>query len=216
MSKTFLTTCLLAVLTVLPARAENAAAIEHLAALPDAPRPAVLAAALAAREALLARAEVARPHLMTIIDYTRPSTERRLWVIDLQAGKVLFHELVAHGRNSGGNLARAFSNTPDSLMTSLGAFLTGTTYVGTNGYSLRLLGLDPGLNDNAMTRAIVMHGADYVSAATAARLGRLGRSWGCPAVPSTVARPLIDRIKGGSIVYAYGPASAPASHASPR
>jgi hypothetical protein len=90
-------------------------------------------------------------------------------------------------------------------MTSLGLFVTDATYVGRNGYSLRLHGLEPGVNDNAYDRAIVMHGAEYVSRELAKRLGRLGRSLGCPALPVAVARTIIDRIKGGTVVYAYGP-----------
>ena len=96
-------------------------------------------------------------------------------------------------------------------MTSLGLFVTGTSYVGSNGYSLRLRGLDPGINDNAYARAIVIHGADYVSQAIASRLGRLGRSWGCPAVRSEIARTLIDTIKGGTAIYAYGGPAADAA-----
>jgi hypothetical protein len=127
---------------------------------------------------------------------------------------VLFHELVAHGKNSGEDVTRFFSNAHGSLMTSLGLFVTGSTYYGANGYSLRLAGRDAGVNDNAFARAIVMHGAAYVSEAVATRLGRLGRSWGCPAVSATVARRLIDTIKGGSAIFAYG-AAGPAQDTTP-
>ncbi|HEX7808531.1 MAG TPA: murein L,D-transpeptidase catalytic domain family protein, partial [Thermoanaerobaculia bacterium] len=119
--------------------------------------------------------------------------------------KLLFRELVAHGKNSGGNLANFFSNSPGSLATSLGLFVTADTYVGSNGYSLRLKGLEEGINDMAMDRAIVMHGAPYVSRAAIRALGRLGRSWGCPAVRSEVARKIIDTVRGGSPVFAYYP-----------
>ena len=143
--------------------------------------------------------------MLTVIDYTRPSTDRRLWVLDLAAGKVLRHELVAHGRGSGDNIARSFSNKDGSHQTSLGLFVTDATYQGQHGYSLRLRGLDAGINDNAFTRAIVIHGAAYVSETVAKQLGRLGRSWGCPALSVNVAKPIIDLIKGGTVVYAHGP-----------
>lgn len=177
---------------------------ERLADLPKAPRRQVLDAALAAHDAAAAAGALARPDLLTVIDYTRPSTERRLWVIDLVGLRVVFHELVAHGRNSGDNLTRFFSNAHGSFMSSLGFFVTGASYAGANGYSLRLHGRDAGINDNAYARAIVLHGAPYVNETMAARLGRLGRSLGCPAVRTEVARRLIDTIKGGSAIFAYG------------
>lgn len=179
---------------------------ERLADLPGAPRRQVLEAALDAYEAAAAAGALVRSDLLTVIDYSRPSTERRLWVLDLVRARVLFHELVAHGKNSGEDVTQFFSNAHGSLMTSLGLFVTGSTYYGANGYSLRLAGRDAGVNDNAFARAIVMHGAAYVSEAVAARLGRLGRSWGCPAVSAAVARRLIDTIKGGSAIFAYGAA----------
>ena len=186
---------------------------ERLAAVPNGPGRRVLDAALAAYNEAAQDGTLARPDLLTVIDYTRPSTERRLWVLDLARGRVLFHELVAHGKNSGENLARFFSNAHGSLKTSLGLFVTETPYVGRNGYSLRLRGHDRGVNDNALDRAIVMHGASYVSAAIAAKLGRLGRSWGCPAVSAEVAHDIIDTIKGGSAIFAYGPSPRPATEA---
>jgi hypothetical protein len=180
----------------------------RLAALPDGPPRAALDAALAAYVSTAGLPDLARPNLLTIIDYTRPSVEPRLWVLDLEAGRVLYRELVAHGRNTGANLARSFSNAQGSLMSSLGLFVTDSAYIGANGYSLRLRGLQPGINDNAFDRAIVIHGAPYVSPATVARLGRLGRSLGCPAVRPAIARALIDTIKNGSVVFAYGGARA--------
>lgn len=168
------------------------------------PSRLVLDAAFAAYQSAAQRGEVLRDNLLTVIDYTRPSTEPRLWVLDLDAGRVIYRELVAHGKASGDNTTRAFSNAPGSLMSSVGLFLTDVSYVGRNGYSLRLRGLEAGVNDRAYERAIVLHGATYVSQAVAARLGRLGRSWGCPAVRADIARPLIDAIKGGTVLYAYG------------
>jgi L,D-transpeptidase catalytic domain len=143
--------------------------------------------------------------LLTIIDYSLPSTERRLWVIDVDRRRMLFHELVAHGQGSGEDRAVSFSNRPGSHKSSLGIFRTEDTYVGGNGYSLRLDGLEDGVNDRARERLIVLHGADYVEPGFVRANGRLGRSWGCPAVRPEVSRPLIDRIKGGSALFVYYP-----------
>jgi len=145
------------------------------------------------------------PRTLTVIDYSRPSSQKRLWVFDLQTRELLYEELVAHGQGSGDNLARAFSNQPDTHRTSLGLFATDTAYVGKNGYSLRLDGLDRGVNDRARERAIVMHGAPYVSEDFVEANGRLGRSWGCPAIRKDIAHEMIDRIKQGSLVFAYYP-----------
>jgi len=143
--------------------------------------------------------------LLTVIDYSLPSSAKRLWVLDLDRKRVLFHELVAHGENSGDNYAVDFSNQPGSLKSSIGVFRTEDVYRGGNGYSLRLSGLEPGVNDLAMERRIVMHGAAYVSPRSVSMLGRLGRSWGCPALPTGVHRRVIDLIKGGTAVFAYYP-----------
>jgi hypothetical protein len=131
-----------------------------------------------------------------------------MWVFDLNTGRVVYHELVAHGRNSGEDNAVAFSNDDGSYMSSLGAFLTSRSYDGRNGYSLRLVGTEPNLNDRAEARAIVLHGAPYVDDEVARKLGRLGRSLGCPAVRPAVARPLIDEIKDGTLLYAWHPSLA--------
>jgi hypothetical protein len=190
---------------------DGAVIANRLSGLKGGPSAPALHAALAAFAEAANQGTVARPDLLTVIDYTRPSTEPRLWVLDLQRGSVLYHELVAHGKRSGENVTRAFSNAEGSLMTSLGLFVTDTSYVGSNGYSLRLRGLEAGINDNAFARAIVIHGATYVSQAIADKLGRLGRSWGCPAVRSEIARKLIDTIKGGTAIYAYGGPAADAA-----
>ena len=184
------------------------AAIARVERAAGGPRRVVLDASMQAWRRARALDRVSDTGLLTVIDYTRPSTEPRLWVLDLRAGRILHRELVAHGRNSGDNLATAFSNEPGSLKSSLGLFVTDAAYYGQNGYSLRLHGLDAGLNDNAFTRAIVMHGAPYVSERVAARTGRLGRSWGCPALRPQIARTIIDRIKDGTVVFAYGPVRA--------
>jgi hypothetical protein len=141
----------------------------------------------------------------TVIDYSLPSTARRFWVLDMVRRRVLFHELVAHGEGSGDNYASDFSNEPGSRQTSIGLFRTDTVYRGGNGYSLRLEGLEPGVNDLAMERRIVMHGASYVSPRAVTALGRLGRSWGCPALARGTHKQVIDRIKGGTAVFSYYP-----------
>ncbi|HVG08100.1 MAG TPA: murein L,D-transpeptidase catalytic domain family protein [Thermoanaerobaculia bacterium] len=170
----------------------------------DGLSPKVLAMALDAVACAKTRGVAARKDLLTVIDYSLPSTEPRLWVLDLERGEVLFHELVAHGRGTGDNYATRFSNLNDSHQTSLGLFLTGGTYTGGNGYSLKLQGLDKGFNDLAEERHIVMHGAWYVSNEQARAQGRLGRSWGCPALSEKMAPRVIDTIKSGSFVFSYG------------
>ena len=144
--------------------------------------------------------------VLTVIDYSLPSTERRLWVIDMRDAKVLFHELVAHGEGSGGGrMAVAFSNRTGSHQSSLGLFRTDEVYTGRFGYSLRLSGLEPAINDKARQRPIVMHGSWDVSDSFAARWGAIGLSWGCPAVAEDVAPRIIDSIAGGSAMFVYYP-----------
>lgn len=145
---------------------------------------------------------------LTVIDYRLPSSQPRLWVLDLVTGQLLFEELVAHGRGSGEARAVRFSNIENSHRSSLGLFRTLDSYDGDNGYSLRLEGLEPGFNDRAWSRSIVMHGADYVSSAFIRTAGRLGRSHGCPAVRREVAKPLINAIKDGQYLFAYYPDAA--------
>lgn len=185
----------------------NATEMVISALLRQAPglRSEVLKLAMDATEAAAARGLVKRRDLLTVIDYSLPSTQPRLFVFDLRARKLLFRELVAHGKNSGDLKTTHFSNTHGSLATSLGLFVTADPYVGSNGYSLRLKGLEAGINDMAWERAIVMHGASYVSRAAIAALGRLGRSWGCPAVRKEIARKMIDTVRGGTPVFAYYP-----------
>jgi hypothetical protein len=177
------------------------AALSRLA--PNA-NPRVIGLALAATECATAQGQPPSDRL-AVIDYSKPSTEPRLWVFDLATRKLLYHELVAHGRNTGDNLASKFSNTPESLQSSLGLFRTLGTYAGHNGYSLRLEGLEPGTNDHALERALVIHGAPYVNPAIARLQGRIGRSYGCPAVRTAIARPLIDTLKNGQYVFSYYP-----------
>ncbi len=142
---------------------------------------------------------------LALIDYSLPSLQPRLWVFDLEHSKLLYEDYVAHGRGSGENYARSFSNIDESRASSLGLFLTGAAYEGHNGHSLRLEGLEPGINDHALQREIVMHGAAYVDPVVGREHGRLGRSWGCPAVRTDIAAPLIDKLKQGNFVFAYYP-----------
>jgi hypothetical protein len=167
----------------------------------------VLAYALAAMRCAQAGGVAISAERLAVIDYTRPSLEPRLWVFDLAAGRLLFEEVVAHGQGSGENLPTRFSNRDGSHASSLGLFVTRDTYQGRNGYSMRMEGLEPGVNDQALARAIVMHGATYVDPASGARQGRLGRSWGCPAVREAVARRMIDVLKDGQFLFAYYPDS---------
>lgn len=150
------------------------------------------------------RIDVKKKDILTLIDFTKPSTEKRLYVIDLKLKKVLFVSYVSHGRNSGENYATSFSNREGSYKSSLGFFKTENTYYGKNGYSLVLDGLEKGINDRAKDRAIVMHGAAYADPSTIRSCGRLGRSLGCPALPLAVCKKIIDTIKGGTLLYIHG------------
>jgi L,D-transpeptidase catalytic domain len=165
----------------------------------------VLHVALNAVRCAVSSGDIAPPPTLTLIDYSRPSTEPRLWVFDMRTGALLFHELVAHGRGTGENRAEHFSDDMNSHQSSLGLFVTRDTYVGHNGYSLRLDGLEPGFNSRAMERAVVMHGAQYVNAEFAAKQGRLGRSWGCPALREAIAHQVIDTVRGGGVIFSYYP-----------
>jgi hypothetical protein len=142
--------------------------------------------------------------LITIIDFTKQSTTERLFIIDLNNKKLIKKSLVSHGKNSGENYAESFSNTPGSLKSCLGFFLTADTYYGKHGYSLRLTGLEKGFNDNAHSRSIVIHGASYVSQSFVKEYGRIGRSFGCPAVPIEDSKSIIDLIKEESVLFIYG------------
>ncbi|WP_434991152.1 murein L,D-transpeptidase catalytic domain family protein [Xanthomonas melonis] len=190
---------------VVPLGAPRAGLIDALARQAPALDRKVLALATEALHCARQRQQVGDDHVLSVIDYSRPSTERRLWVFDLARQRLLFKEWVAHGRNTGENLAATFSNTDGSFQSSLGAFTAQESYTGQNGYSLRLKGLEPGFNDHARDRAIVIHGAPYVSEAIIRSQGRLGRSLGCPAVRPAVARQLIDTLRDGAFVFAYYP-----------
>jgi hypothetical protein len=143
--------------------------------------------------------------LLTIIDFSLPSSQVRLFVINLMQNRVLFKSLVSHGQNSGDLYATRFSNKKQSHESALGFFVTGKTYLGGQGYSLQLLGVDTGYNDHSLTRGIVIHAAKYATREYVTRYGRLGRSFGCPALPPALSRPIINLIKDGSVLFSYYP-----------
>ncbi len=141
--------------------------------------------------------------ILSIIDFEKPSTEKRLFVVDIEAKRLLHNTLVSHGKNSGWNYADKCSNTPNSLQSSIGLFKAAETYIGKHGFSLRLDGLERNVNHKARERAIVVHGADYVSESFVQKWGRLGRSFGCPALPMTEHKDIINNIKNGTCLFIY-------------
>ncbi len=165
--------------------------------------PKVLNMALVGYHSLKEQGKVSRDGILTVIDFNKPSVDERMFVIDLNRGRLLYSGLVAHGSGSGENYAYSFSNTPGSHKSSLGFFTTGVTYDGKHGYSLRLQGMEPGINDNAESRSIVIHGANYVSYDFIRQHGRLGRSQGCPALSFDNSQHVIDLIKDGSCLFIY-------------
>lgn len=164
----------------------------------------VLQHAVSAMQCALANGMEAAQRL-AVIDFSLPSSQPRLWIFDLPGQRLLHRELVAHGRGSGGLKANVFSNTEGSHQSSIGLFRARETYHGKHGYSLRLDGLEPGFNDNARARAIVIHAADYVSQNWIDRQGKIGRSHGCPAVRPQIARRVVDHLKDGQFLFSYYP-----------
>ncbi len=148
---------------------------------------------------------LANENIITIVDFSKPSSEKRMFIIDLRNCKILFNTYVAHGMQSGKEFANQFSNRPSSNKSSLGFYETLGTYVGGNGYSLRLQGMERGINDNANMRDIVIHGADYVNESLIHSQGYIGRSWGCPAVPRRLHKSIINKIKDGTCLFIYSP-----------
>ncbi|SFX90825.1 L,D-transpeptidase catalytic domain [Pseudomonas sp. NFACC36] len=190
-----------------PALAEKAKAqtlYNSLAHAAPELNPQALKSALSAMQCAVANGARQARHL-AVIDYSQPSTARRLWIFDLRQKKLVLRDLVAHGQKSGENFATQFSNRLGSYQSSLGLFRTQESYQGAHGYSLRMDGLEPGFNDLARDRAIVIHAADYVNPLWSARQGRIGRSQGCPAVRPQVARQVIDRLKGGQFMFSWYP-----------
>jgi hypothetical protein len=154
---------------------------------------------------LINQGKVINDSVMAIVDFSQSSDHKRLYVLDMKNYKVLFNTLVAHGRNSGKERASSFSNKPSSYKSSPGFYITGETYFGNNGYSLKLDGIEKGINDKASKRAIVMHGAGYVDESYIYEQGYIGRSQGCPAVPLNEADDIIDAIKNGACLFVYAP-----------
>jgi hypothetical protein len=154
-------------------------------------------------EQLVKKGTVLKNNILTIIDFTKSSTQKRLFILNISTGKLLLSSLVAHGKNSGVEYATSFSNENESNKSSLGFYTTGGTYVGEHGYSLKLMGCERGINDAAYQRAIVLHGADYVNNDIIKAQGFLGRSFGCPAVPEKTCKKIIDYIKNGSCLFIY-------------
>ena len=166
--------------------------------------PQALKGALSAMQCAINNGASQAEHL-AVIDYSQPSTARRLWIFDLRKKTLVLRDLVAHGQNSGENFATQFSNSEGSYQSSLGLFRTQESYQGANGYSLRMDGLEPGINDRARDRDIVIHAASYVNPLWSQRQGRIGRSQGCPAVRPQVARKVVDTLKDGQFMFAWYP-----------
>ena len=161
---------------------------------------------------MLSNGEVKKSNLLSIVDFSLPSSKKRLFIIDVTTGKLLFNTFVSHGRNSGKEMATEFSNDLNSFKSSLGFFITGNTYSGEHGYSMRLEGMEAGINDNAYNRSIVMHAANYVNEKIIQMKGYIGRSLGCPAVPPSLHKAIINTIKDGSCLFLYSPDSSYISH----
>lgn len=164
----------------------------------------VLKLALTAYQKANSKGAVKKP-VLTVIDYSLPSSKQRMWIFDVNKERLLYNTYVAHGKNSGMDTPHHFSNINSSKETSLGTFVTRDTYIGSKGLSLNLQGLEKGFNDNAYNRRVVIHGAWYVEPSFIKQSGRAGRSWGCPSIAKTLAKPVINTIKGGSVVFAYYP-----------
>lgn len=182
----------------------NAAALYSEMSLADAGLNATaFDFAITGFEKLVNSGKVKNDEIITIVDFSQPSTKKRLYVIDLEQKEVLFQSVVSHGRNTGTLWAKSFSNQNGSYQSSPGFYVTAETYMGGNGYSLRLDGMERHINDNARERAIVMHGAPYANESSIRSLGFLGRSQGCPALPQTLTKPVINTIKGGTVLFIY-------------
>lgn len=181
---------------------ESSPSLSEINSTSQLPNESAFKAALKGYQKLKAQGKIQK-EILSIIDFNLSSNQERFWVIDMENKKLIFHTLVAHGRNSGNEFANSFSNTEGSYQSSLGFYLTGNIYNGKHGNSLKLLGLERNINDAAFSRGIVIHGADYVSKDFISRYGRLGRSLGCPAVPENICSSLVSTIKEGSCLFIY-------------
>ncbi|MGQ3891034.1 murein L,D-transpeptidase catalytic domain family protein [Legionella sp. CNM-4043-24] len=178
--------------------------VQHLSQKAPQLDKRVLKLALVAYNKASSKGTVKKP-VLTVIDYSLPSSKQRMWIFDIRKERLLYNTYVAHGTNSGTNIPRHFSNKMSSRETSLGTYVTKDTYIGSKGLSLNLEGLERGINDNAYNRRVVIHGAWYVEPDFIKKTGRAGRSWGCPSIAQTLAKPVINTIKDGSVVFAYYP-----------
>ncbi len=161
--------------------------------------------AIAGYNKLQESGKIINDQVLSIIDFSLPSSAKRLFVIDVKNVALLFNTYVSHGKNSGKEMANEFSNKPQSFKSSLGFYVTSGTYIGKHGYAMRLIGEEKGINDNAYNRGIVMHSAAYVSEAYIHSQGYIGRSEGCPAVPAKLHKAIIEKIKNGSCLFMYSP-----------
>lgn len=185
----------------------NTVCLEELLEFCQEISPEALKMSLNAYQYLLENNQLKNKEILTVVDFSKPSTEERFFVVNLKSKKIISKSLCAHGQNSGENFATSFSNTPNSLQSSLGAFIANETYIGANGLSLKLDGMENGINSNARMRSVVIHPAKYVSYDFIKENGRLGRSQGCPALPENKSKEIISLIKGGSCFFIYHPSN---------
>ncbi len=185
--------------------------VNHLSQIAPQLDKKVLRLALIAYQKATLSGAVTKP-ILTVVDYSKPSSEQRLWIFDVKREKLLLNTHVAHGKNSGDVTPNHFSNQVNSKQSSLGTYVTQNTYIGSHGYSLNLKGLEKGINDNVFTRRVVVHGASYVEPGFIKSVGHAGRSWGCLAIAQTLANPVINLIKDGSVIFAYYPDKQYLSH----
>jgi len=178
---------------------------EQFTAMPNMPDRELFRVAVSGYERLQADGALGNSRYLTVVDFSLPSTDKRLWVLDMETHRIAFHTYVAHGVASGSLYAKAFSDIPESHQSSLGFYLAAESYQGKHGLSMRLDGLEAGFNANARERAIVFHGADYADPSFLAEHGRLGRSQGCPSVPQALSTPIIEAIQGNSCLFLYAP-----------
>lgn len=185
--------------------------VQHLSQKAPQLDKKVLKMALVAYKKASDKGTVKKP-VLTVIDYSLPSSKQRMWIFDVRNEKLLYNTYVAHGMNSGMTTPHHFSNKLSSRETSLGTYVTRGTYMGSKGLSLNLQGLERGFNDNAYNRRVVIHGAWYVEPDFIKKAGHAGRSWGCPSIAQTLAKPVINTIKDGSVVFAWYPDKNYVSH----
>jgi hypothetical protein len=197
--------------TTLNSNADINTEVKHLSQKAPQIDTSALRLALIAYQKAVISGEAKKP-ILTVVDYSKPSSEQRLWVFDINHETLLFNSHVAHGKNSGGITPNHFSNQESSKESSLGTYVTQDTYIGSNGYSLNIKGLEKGINDNAYTRRVVVHGASYVEPEFIKSVGHAGRSWGCLAVAHTLSKSFINLIKDGSVIFAYYPDKQYISH----